>query len=87
MDAITEGSPINDPAKQPAAKRALLGRTARDWWPDTLPLEILQGPGLAVSPLGDDFDYRAAFKTLDYAAVKEDLTALMTDSQPWWPAD
>jgi catalase-peroxidase len=87
MDAITEGSPINDPAKQPAAKRALLGRTARDWWPDTLPLEILQGPGLDVSPLGDDFDYRAAFKTLDYAAVKEDLTALMTDSQPWWPAD
>jgi len=87
MDAITEGSPINDPAKQPAAKRALLGRTARDWWPDTLPLEILQGPGLAVSPLGDDFDYRAAFKTLDYAAVKADITALMTDSQPWWPAD
>ena len=87
MDAITEGSPINDPAKQPAAMRSLLGRTARDWWPDTLPLEILQGEGLPVNPLGDGFDYREAFKKLDYAAVKADLVALMTDSQPWWPAD
>ncbi|RZM34751.1 MAG: catalase-peroxidase, partial [Sphingomonas sp.] len=87
MDAITEGSPINDPAKQPAAMRALLGRTARDWWPDTLPLEILQVEGLSTNPYGDDFDYREAFKGLDYAAVKADLVALMTDSQPWWPAD
>ena len=87
MDAITEGSPINDPAKQPAAMRSLLGRTARDWWPDTLPLEILQVEGLSTNPYGDDFDYREAFKTLDYAAVKADLVALMTDSQPWWPAD
>lgn len=87
MDAITEGSPLNDPNKQPAATRALLGRTARDWWPDTLPLEILQVEGLSTNPYGDDFDYREAFKTLDYAAVKADLVALMTDSQPWWPAD
>ncbi|KQU62100.1 hydroperoxidase [Sphingomonas sp. Leaf339] len=87
MDAITEGSPINDPGKQPAAKRALLGRTARDWWPDTLPLEILQADGLSANPMGENFDYREAFKKLDYAAVKADITALMTDSQPWWPAD
>ncbi len=87
MDAITEGSPINDPNKQPAAMRSLLGRTARDWWPDTLPLEILQTDGQPANPMGAEFNYREAFKTLDYAAVKEDLKALMTDSQPWWPAD
>lgn len=87
MDAITEGSPINDPEKQPAAMRSLLGRTARDWWPDALPLEILQTDGLSANPMGADFDYREAFKTLDYAAVKEDIKALMYDSQPWWPAD
>ncbi|MHA6721839.1 catalase/peroxidase HPI [Sphingomonas sp. RS2018] len=87
MDAITEGSPINDPNKQPAAMRSLLGRTARDWWPDTLPLEILQADGLTANPMGEDFDYRAAFQGIDYDALKADLTALMTDSQPWWPAD
>ncbi|NTS63933.1 catalase/peroxidase HPI [Sphingomonas sp. HHU CXW] len=87
MDAITEGSPINDPSKQPAAMRSLLGRTARDWWPDTLPLEILQSDGQPANPMGAEFNYREAFKTLDYAAVKADLTALMNDSQPWWPAD
>ncbi|MDE0880800.1 MAG: catalase/peroxidase HPI, partial [Sphingomonas bacterium] len=43
--------------------------------------------GLSSDPMGDDFDYAEAFKTLDLAAVKQDLTALMTDSQPWWPAD
>jgi catalase-peroxidase len=40
-----------------------------------------------INPLGDDFDYSEAFLSLDYEAVKRDLTALMTDSQPWWPAD
>src|SRR3546814_14947191 len=53
----------------------------------TLFRSILQQNGLSGNPLGDDFDYAAAFKTLDYQAVKRDLTALMTDSQPWWPAD
>jgi len=87
MDAIAEGSPLSDPKKEPAARRALLGRTTRDWWPDQLSLEILEQHGLSASPYGDDFDYAAEFKKLDYAAVKQDLTALMTDSQPWWPAD
>jgi catalase-peroxidase len=86
MDAITGTSPINDPAKQPAALRTLLGRTNRDWWPEQLTLELLRGNGVQ-NPMGDDFDYRAAFETIDYQAVKRDLTALMTDSQPWWPAD
>jgi catalase-peroxidase len=87
MDAITSGSPINDPSKQPAAMRTLLGRTSRDWWPDQLSLEILHQNGLSNDPMGDDFDYAEAFKSLDFDALKADLTALMTDSQPWWPAD
>jgi catalase-peroxidase len=87
MDAITEGSPLNDPKKNPAALRTLLGRTNRDWWPNQLSLEILHQRGVSPNPMGDDFDYAAAFKSLDYAAVKQDLRALMTDSQPWWPAD
>ena len=87
MDAITEGSPINDPRKEPAALRTLLGRTSRDWWPNQLSIEILHQKGQSGNPMGDEFDYRQAFQTLDYAAVKQDLTALMTDSQPWWPAD
>jgi catalase-peroxidase len=87
MDAITQGSPLSDPNKQPAARRTLLGRTNRDWWPEQLSLEILHQRGFSPDPMGDDFDYEQAFKKLDYQAVKRDLTALMTDSQPWWPAD
>jgi catalase-peroxidase len=86
MDART-GDPLSDPAKEPAALRTLLGRTNRDWWPNQLSLDILQQNGLSGDPMGADFDYAAEFKTLDLAAVKADLTALMTDSQPWWPAD
>ncbi|HEY6816032.1 MAG TPA: catalase/peroxidase HPI [Croceibacterium sp.] len=66
--------------------RALLGRTNKDWWPEMLATEILN-PNGATNPYGADFDYAEAFKGLDYAALKADLTALMTDSQPWWPAD
>ncbi|MBC9034018.1 catalase/peroxidase HPI [Sphingomonas sp. JC676] len=87
MDAPTTGSPLSDPSKEPEALRTLLGRTNRDWWPEQLSLEILTQNGVSPNPYGADFDYRAAFKTLDYQGVKNDLTALMTDSQPWWPAD
>jgi catalase-peroxidase len=62
------------------------GRSNRDWWPNQLNLKILHQNGAASNPLGD-FDYAVAFKKLDLAAVKADLTALMTDSQDWWPAD
>lgn len=86
MDAKTT-DPLGCPMKEPGAMRTLLGRTSRDWWPNQLSLEILQQNGLSGDPMGDDFDYAAEFKTLDLAAVKADLTALMTDSQPWWPAD
>lgn len=86
MDAKTT-DPLRCPMKEPGAMRNLLGRTNRDWWPNQLSLDILQQNGLSGDPMGDDFDYAAEFKTLDLAAVKADLTALMTDSQPWWPAD
>jgi catalase-peroxidase len=72
---------------QGGALRSLLGRTNRDWWPNQLSLEILPQQGATGDPYGDDFDYAEAFLKLDYDAVKRDLTALMTDSQPWWPAD
>ena len=54
---------------------------------EPLPLDILHQGGVSPDPMGDDFDYAEAFKALDYQALKRDLTALMTDSQPWWPAD
>ncbi|KAA2244046.1 catalase/peroxidase HPI [Salinarimonas soli] len=87
MDQHADYEPSGDPKKQPAALRTLLGRTNRDWWPNQLSLEILHQRGASPDPMGDDFNYAEAFKGLDYAAVKRDLTALMTDSQPWWPAD
>jgi len=86
MDAKTSG-PLHDPMKEPASQRALLGRTNRDWWPNRLSLEILHQRGLSGDPMGRDFNYAKEFETLDYQAVKRDLHALMTDSQPWWPAD
>ena len=85
---MNDQTPIGSgcPVHQPGGVRALLGRTNKDWWPEMLATEILNPNGPS-NPLGDDFDYAAAFKSLDYQALKDDLTALMTDSQPWWPAD
>jgi catalase-peroxidase len=87
MDAKTSGSPLNDPGKEPAALRTLLGRTNRDWWPNQLSIDILHQHGRSGNPYGASFNYAREFESLDYQAVKRDLTALMTDSQPWWPAD
>jgi len=71
-----------------ASARATQGaRSHRDWWPGQLNLGILHQHAPASHPLGADFDYAQAFAGLDYAALKADLTALMTDSQDWWPAD
>ena len=61
-------------------------QTNRDWWPNQLNLEILHQNAAKGNPLGD-FDYATEFEKLDYTALKKDLTALMTDSQDWWPAD
>ncbi|WP_413704503.1 catalase/peroxidase HPI [Pseudomonas sp. Pseusp16] len=63
------------------------GTTNRDWWPNQLNLKILSQHSPKSDPLGGDFNYAEAFKSLDFQALKKDLTALMTDSQDWWPAD
>src|SRR3954467_15956772 len=86
MDAKT-GEMGGCPVDRPTTVRSLLGRTNRDWWPEALPIDILHQGGVSPDPMGEDFDYAEAFKSLDYQALKRDLTALMTDSQPWWPAD
>ncbi len=62
-------------------------RSNRDWWPNQLNLKMLHQNSSQSNPMGEDFDYAAAFNALDLAAVKQDLYALMTDSQEWWPAD
>ena len=63
------------------------GTNVHDWWPNQLRLNILRQNAPQSSPMETDFDYAAEFKSLDLKAVKEDLYALMTDSQEWWPAD
>ena len=63
------------------------GTKIRDWWPHHLKLNILRQHSSLSNPMGDDFNYAEAFKSLDLESVKKDLHALMTDSQDWWPAD
>ena len=87
MNAHVKGDASGCPMKAPEAVRTLLGRTNRDWWPNQLSIDILHQQGVSGDPHGDGYSYAEAFKSLDYAAVKRDLHALMTDSQPWWPAD
>ncbi|EAW13700.1 catalase/peroxidase [Aspergillus clavatus NRRL 1] len=77
------------PFKSQGSRSNVAGGGTRntDWWPEQLKLNILRQHTTVTNPLGADFDYAAAFNTLDYDALKKDLTALMTDSQEWWPAD
>ncbi|WP_126972662.1 catalase/peroxidase HPI [Gynurincola endophyticus] len=63
------------------------GTTNRDWWPNQLKVNMLRQHSSLSNPMGEDFNYAEAFKSLDLEAVKKDLHALMTDSQDWWPAD
>ena len=74
-------------AKCPFNHAAGSARTNRDWWPNQLNLRVLQQFTSLSDPMGQAFNYAKEFKSLDLAAVKKDLTALMTDSQDWWPAD
>jgi catalase-peroxidase len=75
---------MTDQQKRPISGR---GTSNRDWWPNALNLKILHQRAPMGDPMGKDFNYANEFKTLDLAAVKKDLRALMTDSQDWWPAD
>lgn len=63
------------------------GTQNKDWWPNQLNLNILKQHSNKINPMGEDFNYAEEFKSLDLAALKADLHALMTDSQDWWPAD
>ena len=63
------------------------GKSNTDWWPESLNLDILHQHDRKSNPMEDDFNYRDAVKSLDFAALKQDMLDLMTDSQDWWPAD
>ena len=75
------------PVMHGAATTGITGTSNSDWWPNQLNLNILRQHDQKSNPLGDDFDYRDEFLKIDYKALKDDLYALMTDSQSWWPAD
>lgn len=68
-------------------RNKLTGTSNQDWWPNQLNLRILRQHDTKSNPLDENFDYAAAFKQLDFTALKQDLHDLMTDSQDWWPAD
>ena len=70
-----------------AAHTAVGSAANEHWWPNQLSLRMLHQNAPAANPMGDDFDYAEAFASIDLAALKQDLTALMTSSQDWWPAD
>ena len=76
-----------DDAKCPFGHTAAGVQSNRNWWPNQLNLKILHQHSALSNPLGQGFNYADEFKKLDYAALKKDLTALMTSSQEWWPAD
>jgi len=82
----------NDEKKCPvtgASKKSIAGRgtSNKDWWPNQINLKILHQHSSQGNPMGEGFNYAEAFKQLDFKSLKEDLYALMTDSQEWWPAD
>ena len=79
------GDAMGNPGTPSAVRHG--GRTNRDWWPNQLDLGMLRQHSERSNPMGKDFSYAEAFKTLDLAALKQDLIALQTDSQDWWPAD
>jgi len=74
-------------AKCPFGHSSSSGTKNRDWWPNGLNLDLLHQHSSLSNPMGEEFDYKAAFNSLDYDALKKDIAALMTDSQDWWPAD
>ena len=78
---------MSEEAKCPFHHAAGGGTSNKDWWPNQLPVDLLNQHSNKSNPLGKTFSYADEFNQLDYAALKADLTHLMTDSQDWWPAD
>ena len=87
----TTAIPLEEAGGCPVAHGGLIHPTSGDanveWWPERLNLKILAKNPAVANPLGEDFDYAEAFKTLDLAAVKQDIAEVLTTSQDWWPAD
>ncbi|MBL6711281.1 MAG: catalase-peroxidase, partial [Planctomycetes bacterium] len=80
--------PVIGPVAPSKARHTAAGSLSNaDWWPDQLNLRILKAHAGAPPPIGHEFDYAEAFKSLDFQAMKTDLQAAMTTSQEWWPAD
>jgi catalase-peroxidase len=86
-DATASVSESENPAIPSPTPKRTRPRTNKDWWPNQLDLSVLHQHSALSNPMGADFNYREAFKTLDVDALKRDLIALMTTSQDWWPAD
>lgn len=81
-----EQCPFHSTVLAPAAT-ASSGNDNKDWWPNSLNLDVLRQNSSLSDPMGPTYSYKKAFNSLDYAAIKKDLTTLMTESQDWWPAD
>jgi len=78
---------VESKSKCPFTGAAERSKTNRDWWPNQLDLSVLHRNPPQADPMGAEFDYAAEFETLDLAALKQDIEAVMTTSQDWWPAD
>lgn len=87
MDSSSKGDAAKCPFSGASKGANARGTYSKDWWPNQLRLNILRQHSEKSNPLNASFDYAEEFKSLDYQALKDDLKALMTDSQPWWPAD
>ena len=85
MDAKTDKEALKCPVAHGSTNFAM--RSNSDWWPNQLNLRILRQNSPQSDPMGKGFSYAEEFKKLDLKALKKDLTALMTESQDWWPAD
>jgi catalase-peroxidase len=83
----TSASESENPAIPAPTAKGTRPRTNKDWWPNQLDLSVLHAHSPAADPLGPSFDYAAEFAKLDVEELRQDLLKLMTDSQPWWPAD
>jgi catalase-peroxidase len=87
LNRLQQTHPMSTESKCPFNHGAPGGTTNRDWWPNQLKVDLLHQHSSKSDPMGGEFDYAKEFQSLDFAALKKDLAALMTDSQDWWPAD
>src|SRR5271170_5944206 len=84
---VVHGAETQSPMNGAVTHTAEQTKRNHDWWPNQLPVDLLNQHSSKSDPWGQTFNYRAEFKKLDYEALKNGLRKLMTDSQDWWPAD